>query len=53
MIPPSVPLVRYEIGSRSGLKAGASFTVLAANKKADESLETGRISVGRNGIVPQ
>ena len=53
VIPPNVPLVRYEIGSRSDLKAGASFTVLAANKKADGSLETGRINVGRDGIVPQ
>ena len=53
VIPPNVPLVRYEISSRSDLKAGASFTVLAANKKADGSLETGRINVGRDGIVPQ
>ena len=53
VIPPNVPLVRYEIGSRSDLKPGVSFTALAANKKADGSLETGRINVGRDGIVPQ
>lgn len=53
VIPPNVPLVRYEIGSRSDLKAGASFTILAATRKADGSLEAARINVGRDGVVPQ
>ena len=53
VVPPNVPIVRYEIGSNSELKTGARFTVLAANKKPDGTLEANRINVGRDGIVPQ
>jgi hypothetical protein len=37
----------------SDLKTGARFTVLAATKKPDGTLEANRINVGRNGVVPQ
>jgi len=47
-----VPIVRYEIGSRSDLKPGARFTVSAPVRKADGSLEASRINVGRDGVVP-
>ena len=53
VIPPNAPIVRYEIGGKGDLKAGAPFTVLAATKKPDGTLEAARINVGRDGTVPQ
>ncbi len=53
VVPPNVPIVRYEIGGAADLKAGAAFTVLAASKKADGTYEAARINVGRDGAVPQ
>ncbi len=53
VVPPGVPIVRYEIGSAADLKPGANFTVLAATKKADGTFEAARINVGRDGVVPQ
>jgi hypothetical protein len=53
VVPPNVPIVRYEIGSAADLKPGAAFTVTAATKKPDGTLESPRINVGRDGTVPQ
>jgi hypothetical protein len=53
VVPPNVPILRYEIGSKGDLKAGARFTVLAATKRPDGTLEANRINVGRDGVVPQ
>ena len=53
VVPPNTPIVRYEIGSAADLKSGAHFTVLAATKKPDGTLEAARINVGRDGTVPQ
>jgi hypothetical protein len=53
VIPANTPIVRYEIGTRADLKRGAHFTVLAATKKPDGTLEASRINVGRGGVVPQ
>jgi hypothetical protein len=53
VVPPNAPIVRYEIGNKGDLKAGAPFTVLAATKKPDGTLEASRINVGRDGTVPQ
>src|ERR1700730_7096490 len=53
VVPPNVPIVRYEIGGKGDLKTGVRFTVLAATKKPDGTLEANRINVGRDGIVPQ
>jgi hypothetical protein len=53
VIPPNTPIVRYEIGGKADLKPGAKFTVLAATKKPDGTLEANRINVGRDGLVPQ
>jgi hypothetical protein len=53
VVPPGVPIVRYEIGGRGELKPGASFTVLAATKKPDGTFSAARINVGRDGVVPQ
>jgi hypothetical protein len=53
IVPADVPIVRYAIGSAADLKPGAHFTVLAATKKLDGTLEAARINVGRDGVVPQ
>jgi len=53
VIPPNIPIVRYEIGGKADLKVGARFSVTAATRKADGTLESGRINVGRDGVVPQ
>jgi hypothetical protein len=53
VVPPNAPILRYEIGNKSDLKAGARFTVLAESKKPDGTLEANRINVGRDGVVPQ
>jgi hypothetical protein len=52
VVPPGVPIVRYEIGNAGDLKPGASFSVIAATKKGDGSFEVARINVGRDGLVP-
>jgi len=53
VVPPGAPIVRYEIGGKGDLKPGARFTVIAATKKPDGTLEANRINVGRDGVVPQ
>ena len=53
VVPPGTPIVRYEIGSPADLRPGARFTVLAATRKPDGTLEASRINVGRGGVVPQ
>ena len=53
IVPPNVPIVRYEIGGKNDLKPGAHFTVLAATKKSNGTFEASRINVGRDGTVPQ
>ena len=53
VVAPNTPILRYEIGDKSDLKAGARFTVLAATRMPDGTLETNRINVGRDGAVPQ
>ncbi len=53
VVPPGAPIVRYEIGGKSDLKAGGRFTVIAATRKPDGTLEANRINVGRDGVVPQ
>jgi hypothetical protein len=46
------PIVRYEVGSKDDLKAGAAFSVVAASKQADGTFTAARINVGRDGGVP-
>jgi hypothetical protein len=53
VVPPGAPIVRYEIGGKGDLKPGARFTVIAATRKPDGTLEANRINVGRDGVVPQ
>ena len=53
VVPPDVPVVRYVIGTKADLKPGAHFTIISATKKPDGTLETTRVNVGRDGVVPQ
>jgi hypothetical protein len=53
VVPPGVPIVRYEVGDRSDLKPGVHITALNAVKKPDGSIEAPRLNVGRDGLVPQ
>jgi hypothetical protein len=53
VVPPGVPIVRYEIGDRSELKPGVHITALNAVRKADGAIEAPRLNVGRDGVVPQ
>ena len=53
VVAPNVPIVRYEIAGKGDLKTGARFTVLAATRRPDGTLEASRINVGRDGLVPQ
>jgi hypothetical protein len=52
IVTPNVPIVRYEIGEKSELKAGAAISVTAATKKPDGTFGAARINVGRGGTVP-
>jgi hypothetical protein len=52
VVPPDVPVVRYEIGNPGDLKPGAAFSVIAATKKPDGTFGAARINVGRDGVVP-
>jgi hypothetical protein len=52
VVTPGTPIVRYEIGSKTDLKAGAAVTITNVTKKPDGSLEAARVNVGRNGTVP-
>jgi len=52
IVTPNVPIVRYEVGDKSELKAGAAVNIAAATKKPDGTFGAARINVGRNGLVP-
>jgi hypothetical protein len=52
VVGPNTPIVRYEVGDKTELKAGAAISVVAATKNPDGTFTTGRINVGRNGVVP-
>jgi len=52
IVGPTVPIVRYEVGDKSELKAGAAINIAAATKKPDGTFTTARINVGRNGLTP-
>ncbi|HUI96860.1 MAG TPA: hypothetical protein VLX44_13965 [Xanthobacteraceae bacterium] len=53
VVPPDVPIVRYEVGDRGELKPGVHVTALNAVKKPDGAIEAPRLNVGRDGLVPQ
>ena len=52
IVGPDTPIVRYEVGSKDDIKAGAAFSIVAATKQADGTFTAPRINVGRDGGVP-
>ncbi|KWV52576.1 hypothetical protein AS156_10295 [Bradyrhizobium macuxiense] len=50
-VSPDTPIVTYVAGDKSELKAGARI-IAFMKKLPDGSLETDRVSVGRDGITP-
>jgi len=51
MVPTSAPIVTFEPGDRSMLKAGA-HVLLTATRQPDGSLTAARVAVGKDGLVP-
>ncbi|MEK9969683.1 MAG: hypothetical protein VW600_11145 [Ferrovibrio sp.] len=51
LVPSSVPVVAFEPGDRSLMKAG-NHVLVQAVKTADGSYAADRITVGRNGMIP-
>ena len=52
IVPPGTPIVRYEVGAQSDLKPGAAVSISRAAKKPDGTFEASRVSIGRDGVVP-
>jgi hypothetical protein len=50
-VPPNVPIVTFEPGSREMLRPGA-HVMLGATVRPDGSLAATRVSVGKDGLVP-
>jgi hypothetical protein len=53
VVPPEATIRAYVVGDKSELKPGANILITQAVKKPDGSLETSRVNVGRDGVVPQ
>ena len=53
VVPPEASILRYEVGNRGELKPGVHIAIIRAVKKPDGTLETDRVNVGRDGVVPQ
>ena len=52
VVPSNAHIVRYDVGSKSDIKAGAPFATQAAVKQADGTFTAERINVGKNGGRP-
>jgi hypothetical protein len=52
IIGPTIPIVRYEVGSAADIRAGAAFSVVAATRQPDGTYTAPRINVWRDGSVP-
>jgi uncharacterized cupin superfamily protein len=52
VIPPDARILAYLPGTRSELKVGAAVAITRAKRKLDGSWEADRISVGRDGVLP-
>jgi hypothetical protein len=52
-VAPDATIRAYVIGDKSELKPGAHIAIVRADKAADGTLSTGRVNVGRDGVVPQ
>jgi len=52
VVPSNAHIVRYEVGSKSDLKAGAPFSIQAVAKQPDGTYTAPRINVGKDGGQP-
>jgi len=52
VVPSNAHIVRYDVGSKSDIKAGAPFATQAAVKQADGTFTAERINVGKDGGRP-
>jgi hypothetical protein len=52
IVPAGTPIVRYEAGTQNDLKPGAAVRINNAAKRPDGTFEASRVSVGRDGVVP-
>jgi hypothetical protein len=52
VIPPDAPVLAYLPGTRDELKVGAAVAIARAKRKLDGSWEADRITVGRDGVMP-
>jgi hypothetical protein len=52
VVPANAHIVRYEVGSKDDIKAGAAFSILAAAKQPDGTFTAPRINVGKDGGAP-
>jgi uncharacterized cupin superfamily protein len=52
VIPPDAPIFEYLPGTRDELKVGAAVAITRAKRKLDGSWEADRITVGRDGVMP-
>ena len=53
IVGPDAVIRAYVPGDMSELKPGAHIAIVRADKMPDGTLQTGRINVGRDGVVPQ
>jgi hypothetical protein len=53
LVSPDATIRAYVAGDKSELKPGAHIAIVRADKAADGTLSTGRVNVGRSGVVPQ
>ncbi len=51
-VSPDTPIVTFAPGDKADLKPGAKIFILAAKKQADGSLQTPRITYGKDGLAP-
>jgi hypothetical protein len=52
LVTPETVVVTYVMGSKDELKPGTKIFVAAAKKQADGTVQTPRITYGRNGMGP-
>ena len=53
VVSPDATIRAYVAGDKAELKPGAHIAIVRADKAADGTLSTGRVNVGRDGVVPQ
>jgi hypothetical protein len=53
LVSPDATIRAYVVGDKSELKPGAHIAIVRTDKAADGTLSTGRVNVGRSGVVPQ